>query len=160
MEQSTKDQIKQSLTTFIQQQGFRSLDEDDETGTLDFYRDQGDKRQLLSVQFDTHGRPRFILEAGECSLQGVNYGGVWKPIDQVTVANLFLRVRLQSAQGSSTKNWFRADSLRDMFSPKNAVSRTLEEVQSSFPQLEEWFRTKKTGPNLYVLDMRSPGQSD
>ena len=153
-----RDFMKTTLTAFLENKGFHPLDVDAETGTLDFYRDVQGKREFLAVQFEKHGRPRLVLEAGECPKDGLSMQGVNIPLEQVSLGNLLLRARLQPKEGQSSRAWFRADTLRDRLFPKSSFARVFSEITALFPQIENWFVSKTSDKNLNIIDLRKSQQ--
>ncbi len=154
MSVQTQREIVRILRPFIESEGFQATDEEEEEAvTLDFRRVIKPDWHFLSLQFDTHGRDRFVLEAGKCTDQGVTYFGEHFRPDRVTPAHLFLRARLQPRPGHSTSSWFRADSWLDLFRSNRGPQRVLGEVQSLFPEIDRWLRTGQAGNHVQVMDL-------
>src|SRR5436190_5078965 len=80
--QELRDAVKKRLIPFVCSRGFaddkRELFKEDPYGHLTrrFMRWNGDKLELLEIQFDQHGRGKFVFELGVVPPEGAdNYLG-------------------------------------------------------------------------------------
>ena len=76
---------------------------------LAFRRSVGQRVQIIEIQWDTYGRPRFVLNYGTCPLDGLEIDGrLFRP-ENVAAGWLADSGRLQPRRGMGPGAWFRQD---------------------------------------------------
>src|SRR5579872_2345754 len=129
----TQKTLASRLRPIIERLGFQFVEDGDEeadTLILDFVRVAKPEWHFLALQFATHGRNRFILEAGKCAQDGLMLSGERLRPEQLSAGCLPVRARLQSRPGHSTRKWFRTDKFLSLFGSVPSVESGVKEVQA------------------------------
>jgi len=156
--QELRAAVKELLVPHIQSLGFgedsREIWKQDAYGHLfcKFLRWNGNRMELLNIQFDKHGRAKFVLNFGVVPPDGVEYYGHHCAQQDATVGHLHQQARLY-AGNRFTMRWFgfpllRLPLLRSPTSP-DIVHRAIR----LFPQVDAWLKDGIVGPNVRVLDI-------
>ncbi len=136
--------LKKILRQFLSRQNFQ--------GKFPNYRRiESDMLHLLSVEFDKYGGA-FFLELAICPAKNLQTSwGKSISVDELTAAHMPPedRVRLQATADhhSLPEDWFRFDSLSD----ESELWQLAEQIIDLFPQVNDWFRNKKAGANIYSV---------
>ncbi len=150
-----RDAVKMVLVPFIYSRGFqddkRGIYTQDPLGhqVLRFMRWHADRLELMDIQFDMHGRARFVFNLGVVPPSGVNdYLGHHSQLE-TDICNIPIHARLYSG-GRHLMRWFglpliRVPILRDP-SSADIVGRAIR----LFPQADAWLRGGVIGPNIRV----------
>lgn len=110
-------------------------------------RDESD--DLIEVQFDKYGRPRFVLNFGSVPADGIiDAYGRFVPTKDVRIAQLVQHGRLHAFPYSTI--WFRPNTLLGFRSDEVAVNKVISHFIFLTEQVERWFRTGVSGPNLQI----------
>jgi len=104
---------------------------------------------LLEVQFDKYGRPRFVLNFGIVPVDGVidAYGRFVEAKD-VCIAQLVQHGRLYCLPYLPV--WFRPNRLFGIRSPEYSVNKVMSHFILLFVQVECWFLTGASGSHLQI----------
>lgn len=132
--------LKRALVPRLESEGF--------VGRFpEFRRTENGELHLLSVQFDKHGGGFFLELAKHPPGDLETSWGETVPERELTVAHTPIenRARLQrnGHQHSLSEDWFRFDEL-----PANELEGLVRDVIGLFPQVDEWLRTGRAGPNV------------
>lgn len=76
---------------------------------LAFRRTIGARVQIVEIQWETYGRPRFVLNYGSCAADGIEVDGRRFAPHEVAAAWLPDAGRLQPRRGAGPGAWFRQD---------------------------------------------------
>jgi hypothetical protein len=76
---------------------------------LRFRRRDAGRVQILEIQWETYGRPRFVLNYGTCPAEGLLIDGRLHPPEAVSAGWLPDAGRLQPRRGAGPGAWFRQD---------------------------------------------------
>lgn len=147
--------IRDTLFPFLEEKGFEKQFEkfSKSAKDFDFIRVYEGQVQVMAVQFDAHEKPRLVIEAADIPEEGfTNKHGVFLTKENVSIGSLFNRARLQAKQGPNSSCWFRTDGLLNNFK-SNRIEACVEATIEKFPQLEEWWNSKKVGPNIHAINM-------
>ena len=132
------------------------LDQSGAPGFWRFLRRAGDGVHLLEVQWEKYGRPRFVINFGQCPLEGLTIDGKRFPPEQVLVGWLPSNGRLQPVRGPSVRNWFRQDKglLARLFSTEKLVpaGRVVSRLLELFPEVEAYWEKGTVGPHLEMFE--------
>ena len=113
----------------------------------EFNRTEKEELQLLSVQFDKWGGGFFLEFARHPLGPKLMSWGETVPEEELTVihAPFDTRARLQEwgSKSSDREHWFRYEGLS-----AEECATLVEYVVKLFPQVNEWLREKKVGPNI------------
>jgi hypothetical protein len=153
--QQLRDAVKKLFIPYILSRGFhedkRELFKPDPYGHLRrrFMRWNGNKLELLNIQFDKHGRPKFVLNFGVVPPEGVETLFEYVKQIEADVVHLPVTGRLYNSNRYLMR-WFgfpliRIPLIRDP-SAEDIVRRAIR----LFPQVEAWLREGKVGPNVRV----------
>ncbi len=132
--------LKKTLVPFLEAEGFAGK-------FPEFNRTEKEELQLLSVQFDKWGGGFFLEFARHPLGPKLMSWGETVPEEELTVihAPFDTRARLQEwgSKSSDREHWFRYEGLS-----AEECATLVEYVVKLFPQVNEWLREKKVGPNI------------
>lgn len=120
-----------------------------------FRRRVGAEVHLFEVQWDKSGRPRFVINFGKASAEGVVWNGEAIAPDKLEVHHCRPWLRLQRRRGGSMGCWFQLR--RPLIEQVLTLSReyTPDEVAHAvvacFAEVEEWFSSGAKGPHVHGL---------
>lgn len=142
-----KSAIGAGASRYFAERGFEALPAEDlfQRNT----RLANDRHELVEVQFDKHGRSKFVLNFGVVPIAGIVDGyGRLRPPSSVRVADLCQSGRLY--RWPWTICWFgrTQDLVHERESPD--VEPSLLAMQRLFGQVENWFATAKAGRNIKI----------
>jgi hypothetical protein len=153
--QDLRDCVKKLLIPFIHSRGFqddrRELFKPDPSGhqRRRFMRWNRDRLELVEIQFDKHGRAKFVLNLGVVPPEGAdNYlGHVNQP--DAGIVHLPEHARLY-AGNPYLMCWFGFPSLRIPLLRNPSAEDVVGHATKLFPQAEAWLREGIVGPNIRV----------
>lgn len=140
------------LIPFIFSRGFeideRELYKSDPYGhqTHRFMRWNGDKLELLEIQFDKYGRAKFVFNIGVVPPEGVENPVCHYNQLNVGIPRLPRRVRLRA--GRYLGSWFGLSTSKILFIRKRSADDVIDFAIQLFPQAEAWLRKGIVGPNI------------
>ena len=143
--------LKARFFRFLVAKGFVADLRNQPTSTV-FRRRLGSRVQIVGVQWEKYGKPRFAVHFGTCPAEGLQLqDGVRSP-DDILPTWCPDTGSLQPGRGLSSRAWFRQDStvmqrLRGqpaLRSPDHVV----EELLALFPQLERYWTVGEVGPHV------------
>jgi hypothetical protein len=119
---------------------------------LAFRRAAGERVQILEIQWDGYGRPRFVVNFGTCLAEGLNIDGRRFPPEEVAAGWLADGGRLQPRRGAGSGAWFRQDAgrlwrLLGQEAPRPAASVAAELV-ALLPEVLRHFEGEPPGPHM------------
>jgi hypothetical protein len=140
--------IRSRFSEFVAGHGFER--ERGDTLGFRFRRKTDQRHDLIEVQFDKYLRPRFILNFGTVSSDGLidAYGRHIKAYD-VRISHLVESGRLNACPGFFLEHWFGVGGFT-ISPPERVAERQIERLIRLFPQVERWFATGRAGMNLSV----------
>ena len=121
--------------------------------TLRFRRPQGAVVHLLEVQWDRHGRPRYVVNSATCPADGLAVGDRRFPVEAVFAGWLPDSGRLQPRPGSTTAFWFRGDlawPLRLLGRRPPAPDAVVDATVALLPELWRYWREGRVGPHMHA----------
>ncbi len=145
-------EIKRRFYPLAEHHGF-SIDKTATPFGLDFRRITPACVDVFNLQWEKYGRPRFVLNFGQCPGGGATHYGEHFPPEQVLSYMGAKHGRLQPGRGSHTTSWFSQD--RPFFQrvllwrKKRPAAEVVDSLIALFPELEEWFRHGTEGPHLH-----------
>jgi hypothetical protein len=122
---------------------------------VDFRRFSQDRIDVFDLQWEKHGRPRFVVNFGQTPSVGVIHFGEYVPPEKVLSYMGARSGRLQPRRGADTSSWFRQD--RSFFKrlvlrqPLRPAEEVVEELLSLFQELERWFEQGRLGLHMRLL---------
>lgn len=151
--------VKDLLIPYIESRGFQS----DKRGAYQpdtyahlfkrFCRPAGTSLQLLNIQHEKYGRPKFVLNFGSVPPDGVMYYGYHYPQDKTSLAALPVWARLCERRIWGLR-WFGYPLIKIPWlrnpSPEDIVQRAI----AAFPQVEAWLVDGTKGPNVGVVKLK------
>jgi hypothetical protein len=142
-----KRAIAKDFADYLIWLGFRP--EKENRGILPFRRSGSERDDLVEVQFDKYNRPKFVINFGVAPSHGIiDAYGRFLPTAKVQVAHLVHNGRLHRWPYSVA--WFRPNTFMGLRSPESSVKRELAHLIHVFQQVEHWFKTGKSGPNIWI----------
>ena len=120
-----------------------------------FRRQSGSEVHLFEVQWDKHGRSRFIINFGKAPSEGVVVQGESVGPGKLEVHHCRPWLRLQRKRGGSMRCWFQLR--RPLFEQVLSLSReyapteVAQSVVSSFEEVEAWLSSGVKGPHVHSL---------
>jgi len=121
--------------------------------TLRFHRPQRDVVQLLEVQWDRHGRPRYVVNYATCPADGLEVGDRRFPVEAVFAGWLPDSGRLQPRPGPTTAAWFRSDlawPLRLLGRRPPAPDAVVDATLALLPELWRYWREGRSGRHMHA----------
>jgi len=147
-------ELKKRFYPFVAAYGFQ-IDMMHSPFSIEFRRMTAERIDVFDIQWEKHGRPRFVVNFGHCSTSGAVHFGEQVAPDRVLSYMGSSSGRLQPRKGSGTCAWFRQD--RSFFrrvvlrhQPRTAA-HVVDELLCLFPELEAWFRQQHLGPHMMIL---------
>lgn len=146
-------EIKARFFPFAAARGF-SLDLRLQPRSAIFRRDAGDRVEMLELQWDKYGAPRFVIHFGSCPVEGLEIDG--KSISAAEALPTWCDDvgSLQPRRGFSTRSWFRQDSTwleRLVGRPSlHDPSNVADELLALFPEIEQYWAGGHIGPHLRI----------
>lgn len=151
---SLRQALKSKFVPFMQTRGFE-LDQRNAPHFLEFRRIHGEEMQLVEIQWEKYGKPRFKVTAASASRKGVVCHGKMIEATEIGTGQAPSYVALYpTGSGSSTRHWFRQDkSLISALVSGNrlhAPEEIVEKLTTLYPELEEYFRTREPGAHCRI----------
>lgn len=156
-------ELKKRFYPFVAEHGFR-IDMTHSPFNIAFRRITAERIDVFDIQWEKSGRPRFVVNFGQCSPSGAVHFGEQVPPDRVLPYMGSSSGRLQPKKGSGTRVWFRQDRsfLRRVVlrhQPRPAA-HVVDELLCHFPELEEWFQHQRMGLHMTILSYPWQKQSE
>jgi hypothetical protein len=148
-----RQEIKSQFFPFMQQRGF-VLDQRDAPRFLRFRRITSTEAQIVEIQWEKHGRPRFAINFGRCSKDGVVIRGERFPVEKIYASWLLGRGRLQPGRKKTSGGWFRQDKpfFTRLFSSEKRIypATVIAQLISLYPEVEEYWERGTVGQHLTI----------
>ena len=126
-------------------------------------RGVGDSVEILEVQWDKYGRPRFVINFGTCPVEGIQVGVERFAVESVSVGWLSVSGRLQPRRGSSTSAWFSQEKplLHRLFSSSRLRSpeSVVQDLLDLFPEVEAYWAHGTIGRHLTLFRTPRPDEA-
>jgi hypothetical protein len=154
--QELRSAVEQLLVPYVTSRGFeadtREIYKPDPHRHLfkRFLRKNGDKLELLDIQFEKHGRPKFVLNFGVVPPEGVHYYGHLYTQQNAGVAALPVWGRLCMRRPWGLR-WFGFPFVKVPLLRNPSADEVAREAIQTFSQVELWFRDKTRGPNVGLI---------
>jgi len=110
----------------------------------DFERRDGENLQLVEVQVDINGAPRFVLNVGVAPPEGVTLPWGFFEQSDLSVSSLTNAFRLYSAP--RWQRWFGPGVLT--FGRARRAGNSVKDAMSVFHEIEEWFIAGTVGKHM------------
>jgi hypothetical protein len=147
--------VKERLIPHIHSRGFqldaREIHKHDPYGHLmrRFLRWDGNRLELLDIQFDKHGRAKFVFNLGVAPPEGVDdYLGHHSQLE-TDISNILKHGRLYAGNPYFMR-WFSIPLLRIPLIRSPSAEDIVQHAIQLFPQAEAWLRDGTVGPNIRV----------
>ena len=152
--------LKERFFPYLRARGFAADLRHQPTSTV-FRRRMGSGVQILGVQWEKYGKPRFVVHFGTCPAEGLPLqSGVCSPDDTLPTWCPDSG-SLQPRRGVSSRAWFRQDSTlvqRLLGQPAlRAPADVVDELLEIFPELERYWTTGDVGPHVRLWALRGAG---
>jgi hypothetical protein len=156
-------ELKQRFYPFAAEHGFK-IDTTHSPFSVKFRRITAERTDVFDLQWEKYGRPRFVVNFGQCSRSGAVHFGEHVPPDRVLPYMGSSSGRLQPQKGPGPRAWFRQG--RSFFrrvvlrhQPRPAAY-VVDELLCLFPELDEWFLHQRLGPHMVILSYPWQKQSE
>jgi hypothetical protein len=147
-------ELTRQLVPALQALGFTGPKTIAGNGLLHEYRRSGDVgAQILTLQLEKHGRPRFLLTF--CVEPAGGFDRLY------TSGGTVAQGRLCPRAGATTRHWFRVDPpfLRRILRLRRpAASEVVASCVALLPEVEAWWQTQSPSRHVSVLMHRFPGK--
>lgn len=145
-------ELKRRFLPLLTNAGFE-LDESNAPQLLRLRRIDTKEAQILEIQWDKYGRPRFVLNFARCPSSGVQLRERHFAVDAAVFAGRMKSGgRLQPRRGAGARSWFRQDKplIARLFSREKlySVDAIVDEALRLYPQIEAYWRDGQIGPHL------------
>jgi hypothetical protein len=144
--------LKAMVYPRLQAQGF-VIDQRRQPVSTTFRRARGERVDLLDLQWDKYGRPRFVLHAGTCPATGLMLATGLLPAADALPTWCADAATLKPRRGTGTRAWFRQDATlpqrllgRPRLRPPEAV---VAELLALLPELGPFWDSGRAGPHLW-----------
>jgi hypothetical protein len=148
-----RQEIKRQFFPLMQERGF-VLDPSDAPHLLRFRRLTSTEAQIVEIRWDKNGRPRFVVNFGRCSKDGVVIRGEHFAVEKIYAGWLSGGGRLQPGRSRTTAGWFRQDMplLTRLFSSERLVapSHVVAQLMLLHGELDEYWSHGTVGPHLQI----------
>jgi len=118
----------------------------------------GPSLELVNIQFDLRGRPRFVMNLGVVPEKGVDYCGQKYSQEAADIAHLSQKARLY-ASNRFFMRWFGIPFFRIPALRNPSLDKIVKQAVDLFPQAEAWLRDDTVGSNIRVQLTSSRNQS-
>ena len=118
----------------------------------EFRRSAGRKTHVLTVQFEKHGLPRFILNLAIEPPEGFE--------SVIEGGGKIRQGRVKPRPGPSTRSWFRSDTplwRRIIGAPSSTAASAVAACVALLPEMEAWWQTGAASPHITVLETHFKG---
>ena len=142
--------VRSRLVPALIAEGFLPLA--DARHTLRFLQRHGEVAHLLEVQWDPHGRPRYVVNYATCPADGMQVGDRRFPVDAVFAGWLPDSGRLQPRPGPTATSWFRSDlawPLRMLGRRPPAPEAVVDATLALLPELWRYWREGRIGLHMH-----------
>jgi hypothetical protein len=119
-----------------------------------FRRFARDKVQVLNVQWDKYGAPRFLVNFGEGPKEGVRLWGRHVAGEVLEPQDCPESGRLQRKRGPYLRCWFQLnkpllEALRTM-ERRYSAETVVDQLVGAFPEVEAWWENRTVGAHLDI----------
>jgi len=117
-------------------------------------RPKGADIELLDIQMDKGGRLKFVLNFGVVSPEGVAWP--WAKLEQheMMASDLLKRCRLYDSRFYWRMKWFSVSWPSRPKGIEARINKTVDRLIELYPEVEEWFSTRKEGPHIRCVETR------
>ena len=148
-----KHELQTAFVPFVRSAGFEEVSHG--TGLfMEFRRRAGAVVQVLEIQWEKHGLPRFVINYGTCPSSGIDVHGRHVVAADVSAGWLPDSGRLQPRRGATTASWFRQDRpllARFLLRPRfRAEAEVVREAVLLFAELEAYWRLGIVGKHMHA----------
>lgn len=148
-------EIKKRFYPLVAEHGFE-IDVTRSPFGVDFRRSTAERIDVFDLQWEKYGRPRVVVNFGQCPPSGALHLGEQVPPKKVLSYMGSSSGRLQAQKGSGTRAWFCQDRsfvrrvlLRHQPRP---AAHVVDELLCLFPEMEEWFQHQRLGLHMVILN--------
>jgi hypothetical protein len=148
-----RTEVERVFVPFVQSAGFERLSRRTRL-FMEFRRNAGTVVHVLEVQWEKHGRPRFVINYGTCPSSGLDIDGRHFSPEDVLAGWLPDSGRLRPKRGKTPASWFRQDYpllaklvLRGRL---RAESDVVAEAVRLFGELEAYWRSSVMGEHMHA----------
>lgn len=151
--------LKQTFYPFVERRGFVA-DLRDQPRSVVFRRTAGSVVQMFEVQWEKFGKPRFALNFGTCSVDGITIQHEVHSAGSVYPSWCPDAGALQPRRGATSRSWFRQDHSFVHYLLRGPALRdptaVVAELLALFPELEQYWSTGHVGPHMRIWKPRNP----
>lgn len=146
-------EIKNSFIPFVEGKGY-VCSMQNAPSFIDFKKVTNNEVWVFDIQFEKYGLPRFVVNFGKCSAEGVTLNGKHYSKDKIIPSLTPGICRLQPGNSSFTGSWFRQDKhwLLKLFSSTNLypASEIVSQLMRMFSELEQYFEKGTISEHLRI----------
>jgi len=112
--------------------------------------------ELVDIQMDKGGKLKFVLNFGVASPEGVAWP--WAKLEQheVMASDLLKRCRLYDSRFYWRMKWFSVSRPSRSKDIEARINRTIDRLIDLYPEVEEWFFTKREGSHIRCVETHFP----
>lgn len=147
-------ELKKRFYPFAAEQGFQ-IDTTPGPFSVDFRRITNERIDVFNLQWDKYGKPRFVVNFGQCPPAGAVHHGEHVASERVLHYMGSTSGRLYANLCQEPRSWFcqersflRRVLLRQRDRP---AAEVVDELLCRFPEPDNWFRNQCMGPHMAVL---------
>ena len=147
-------EIKRTFIPHLVEKGF-STDMRHAPQFFMFRRISTDAVTACDIQWEKYGRPRFVVNFGQCGPDGVVMRGEHVLPRDILSYHGIVRGQLRPGKGATSRNWFRQDRpllesiirWSQFYTPQEVVLRLI----GLFPEIEEFWASGRVGPHIHLM---------
>ena len=146
-------EIKSTFVPYVEEKGY-VCSMKNAPSFIDFKKITNNEVWVFDIQFEKYGLPRFVVNFGKCSADGVTLNGTHYSQSEIVPSLTPGIGRLQPGKTSSTGSWFRQDKhwLTKLVtsSKQRPASEVVNQLMSMFSELEQYFEKGTIGEHLRI----------
>jgi hypothetical protein len=123
-------------------------------------RPKGADLELLDIQMHPRGKLKFVLNFGVAPPEGVELP--WAKLSQheVTASGLLRSCRLYDSRFYWRMKWFSVSRPSQPKGIEARINKTVDRLVELYPEVEEWFSTRREGPHIRCVESHFPSSGD
>jgi hypothetical protein len=146
-------EIKSTFVPYVEEKGY-VCSMKNAPSFIDFKKITNNEVWVFDIQFEKYGSPRFVVNFGKCSADGVELNGIHYTQNEIIPSLTPGFGRLQPGRTGSTGSWFRQDKhwlIKIFTSTKQRPAReVVNQLISMFSELEQYFEKGTISEHLRI----------
>ena len=111
-------------------------------------RKKGKMVEMIKIQLDRRGAPKFVINFGVIPPEGVTIRGKHFSQNDCRVAEALVFCRLYPSRWLGPYGWFSPSFFSFAFNIESKIENMVEDAIKLYPEIENWFKSKVVGPHV------------